>query len=118
MFRNIGGKIKVLSKVLFWIEAAAGIIVGIGLIPQLEIIAVLIAFGIILAALIISWFFYGFGEVIDKLTEIERNTRKERNIGAWEGQIKGQDNETNRSPNKIEAYYSHRMKAKEKENDR
>ncbi len=78
MFENIGGKIKGLAKVIFWIEA-----IGLGswalfFVENMEnpLFPLLLAAAGILVAWISSWFLYGFGEIIDKLTEIEENTRR------------------------------------------
>lgn len=75
MFENIGGKIKTLAKVLFWIEAIAAIIVGFALIGDTNGLSLLYALAGGFVAWVSSWFLYGFGEIIDKLCAIERNTR-------------------------------------------
>jgi hypothetical protein len=79
MYENIGEKIKILAKVLFAVLSALGVIGGIvvlSLDEGLEILAVLLIFLLPLIAWISSWCLYGFGEIIDKLTDIEDNTRK------------------------------------------
>ena len=75
MFDNIGGKIKGLAKVLFWLETIAAAIVGLGLVDGSEGLSLLFALVGVLVAWISAWFLYGFGEIIDKLCDIERNTR-------------------------------------------
>ena len=75
MFDNIGGKIKGLAKVLFWLEAIASVIVGLVLVEDTEGLSLLLAIAGVLVAWVSSWFLYGFGEIIDKLCDIERNTR-------------------------------------------
>ncbi len=75
MFDNIGGKIKGLAKVLFWIEAISAVIAGLVTVEVTEGFSLLFALAGILVAWISSWFLYGFGEIIDKLCDIERNTR-------------------------------------------
>ena len=78
MYDNIGKKIKGLAKGLFIIEAAAAIITGIALMADDEDtipIALLIMVVVPLIAWISSWLLYGFGELIDKASDIERNTR-------------------------------------------
>ena len=83
MFYNIGKKIKSLASILFWggIIAhviAAIIMIGIGVDDHED---ELIVFGVILLFVgpLMSWinsfFIYGFGELIDKTCDIERNTR-------------------------------------------
>ena len=80
MFDNIGGKIKGLAKVLFWLEAIAAVIVGFVLVEGTEGLSLLFAIAGVLVAWISAWFLYGFGEIIEKLCDIERNTRgDERN---------------------------------------
>ncbi len=75
MFDNIGEKIKGLAKIIFWIEAIGAFMVGLVLAEATDGISMLIAVGGALVAWISSWFLYGFGEIIDKLCAIERNTR-------------------------------------------
>ena len=75
MFDNIGGKIKGLAMVLFWIEAIAAVIVGLVLVEDTDSLSLLYAIAGVLVAWISAWFLYGFGEIIDKLCDIERNTR-------------------------------------------
>lgn len=83
MFYNIGKKIKSLASILCWggIIAhviAAIIMIGIGVDDHED---ELIVFGVILLFVgpLMSWinsfFIYGFGELIDKTCDIERNTR-------------------------------------------
>lgn len=78
MYDNIGGKIKGLAKAVFIVEAIAAVITGIGLIASDEDlipIGLLVLFGGPIVAWVSSWVLYGFGEIIDKLCDIERNTR-------------------------------------------
>ena len=75
MYSNIGGKIKGLAKVLFWLEAIASVIVGLVLVEDTEGLSLLLAIAGVLVAWVSAWFLYGFGEIIDKLCDIERNTR-------------------------------------------
>ena len=75
MFDNIGGKIKGLAKVLFWLEAIAAVIVGLVLVESTDCLSLLYAIVAVLVAWISAWFLYGFGEIIDKLCDIEKNTR-------------------------------------------
>ena len=78
MFNNISGQIKGLAKVLFWLEVIAAVITGIAL---MAIDEDLILFGLLALILgpVVAWvsscLLYGFGEIIDKLCDIERNTR-------------------------------------------
>ncbi len=79
---NVGGKIKGLAKVIFIISAIITGMLGLVMLVfaarfenPLAIFAVLILAGLgILMAWISSWMLYGYGEIITKLTDIERNT--------------------------------------------
>ncbi len=92
MYDNIGDKIKILAKVVFWIEAITAVICGLGFAGMTNGMSLLIGLGIALVALIFSWFLYGFGEIIDKLCAIERNTRSNSNKTVFKPTV---------SPNKI-----------------
>ena len=74
MYDNIGGKIKGLAKATFIVEAIAAIIVGIVLLVEEEWWCTLILFCGPIVAWVSSWLLYGFGEIIDKLCDIEHNT--------------------------------------------
>ena len=83
MFDNIGKKIKSLASILCWVGIIAYVIAAIIMIAigVDEYEDVLTAFGVILLFVgpLMSWissfFMYGFGELIDKACDIERNTR-------------------------------------------
>lgn len=75
MFENIGGKIKGLAKIVFLLEIIAAVIVGLVLVDGTEGLSLLYAIAGVLVAWVSVWFLYGFGEIIDKLCDIERNTR-------------------------------------------
>ena len=78
MYDNIGGKIKGLAKASFIVAAIAVVITGIALMAADED---LILYGLLvmvvgpIVAWVSSWLLYGFGELIDKASDIERNTR-------------------------------------------
>ena len=78
MYDNIGRKIKVLAKASFIVAAIAEVITGIALMAADED---LILYGLLvlvvgpIVAWVSSWLLYGFGELIDKASDIERNTR-------------------------------------------
>ena len=82
MYNNIGGKIKGLAIATFIVAAIAAVITGIVLMCIDED---LILYGVLtlilgpVLAWISSWLLYGFGELIDKVSDIERNTRGETN---------------------------------------
>ncbi len=75
MYDRIGSKIKVLAKVIFWVEAVVAVIAALVMIESTEGVSLLLGMVGVLVAWVSSWFLYGFGEIIDKLCEIEKNTR-------------------------------------------
>ncbi len=86
MFENIGGKIKTLAKVLCWVGIIFSVLVAIilfieanegsyrteGLYIRLGCIFLIIG---PLVSWINSFFMYGFGELIERTTEVSLNTR-------------------------------------------
>ncbi len=87
MFNNIGGKIKKLSKIICWV----GIVVSIFLAVCMFFAAadaysyevgtcIGLGFAFLIGGTLMSWlsslFAYGFGELIEKTTEIANNTKK------------------------------------------
>lgn len=78
MYDNIGGKIKGLAKATFIVEAIAAVITGIALMASDED---MIPVGLLVMVVgpivtwVSSWLLYGFGELVDKACDIERNTR-------------------------------------------
>lgn len=78
MYDNIGSKIKGLAKATFIIETIAAVITGIALMAYDEDITPL-ALLVMVVGPIVAWvsscLIYGFGELIDKASDIERNTR-------------------------------------------
>lgn len=78
MYTNIGKKIKGLAIALFILETIGAFITGF-ILMLLDEDLILSGFLTIvitpLAAWIGSWLLYGFGELIDKICDIERNTR-------------------------------------------
>ena len=83
MFSNIGKKLKLLAKIVFIFLSSACVIGGIALVAaniDLLIIAVPVLLVGPLFAWIGSWFLYGFGELVDKACDIERNTRGETGV--------------------------------------
>lgn len=78
MYDNIGNKIKGLAKAVFVIETIMSVIAGFILLTIDEDLS-LIGFFLMIVGPLVSWLssllLYGFGELIDKANEIERNTR-------------------------------------------
>ncbi len=78
MYNNIGRKIKGLVKTLFIIEAIAAVITGIVLLSiddDFILAGLLVMIVLPFVAWISSWLLYAFGELVDKICDIERNTR-------------------------------------------
>ena len=76
MYDNIGKKIKGLANATFIVEAILSVITGIALWVTIEEWwCALILFCGLAVAWVSSCFLYGFGEIIDKLCDIEQNTR-------------------------------------------
>ncbi len=75
MYNNIGEKIKALAKVLFWIIAIIYFILGVISTDETNGASLLLILVGIPVAWIATWFTYGFGELIEKVTEIADNTR-------------------------------------------
>lgn len=74
MFENIGRKIKVLAQVVFWVGVIGSCVAGLVILVKMEsAIGLLIMLGGGATALISGWLAYGFGELIDKTTEIAQN---------------------------------------------
>ena len=75
MYNDIGGKIKRLAKATFIVEAISSVITGFVLFLESEdLLYLLILVGGPIVAWVSSWLLYGFGEIIDKLCEIAKNT--------------------------------------------
>ena len=79
LYQDIGKKIKSLAKGLFVVEAIAAVVGGSIYGASGDefdfFVGIIIIFSGIICAYVSSMFLYGFGEVIDKLTCIESNTR-------------------------------------------
>lgn len=75
MFDNIHGKIKLLAKIEFWSGVALGIII---LFTNMDGGATILAIGTVvpLIGYINALFFYGFGEIIEKLTDIKKSVNE------------------------------------------
>jgi len=76
MYNKIGIKIKVAAKVIAWIGIIGSTIAGIFLMSYKPF--VITGLGVLLGgsfiSWILSWFMYGYGELIEKTTEIAKNT--------------------------------------------
>ena len=74
MYDHIGGKIKILAKVTFAIVAIASIVGGFALLDGSDGLSMILVICGPLISWISSLLLYGFGEIIDKLCDIEHNT--------------------------------------------
>ena len=78
-FPNIGAQLKVSAIILYWFELIAEIIAGLILLfvedGDLAWIGFTTIFGGIFFTSVTTGLMYGFGELIEKACEIERNTR-------------------------------------------
>lgn len=81
LYKNIGGKIKGLAIATFFVEAIGSILSGIVCLltdEDLLMAALCMIFLGPIVAWVSSWLLYGFGELIDKVCNIEMNTRNGR----------------------------------------
>lgn len=79
-FGKIGKKIKGFAQVMFWLQAFGCIFAGIYIeVESWHAWENVVGWVLILAGPIVTWismwFLYGFGELIDKVSDIEKNTR-------------------------------------------
>lgn len=77
MFENIGGKIKTLAEIICWIGIAGSIVAGFLILMSTEgstLSGIFLLLGGPLFSWIGSFVLYGFGELIEKTSEIARNT--------------------------------------------
>ena len=81
MYDNISGKIKTLAMVQCFIGTGFSIIAGFVLLLGKEGLLGLL---VMVLGAVSSWMFsfliYGFGELIEKTAQIERNTRPAKNV--------------------------------------
>lgn len=99
MYDNIGGKIKMLAKVTTIVLAILFIVLGTITMAMGDIgviIGLLILIVGVLLSWISSWVLYGFGEIIEKVAEIEKNTCKD------EAKLKTRSKEEDERIEKIE----------------
>ncbi len=77
LYTNVGKKIKGFAKVMLIIESLAAFFGGIALMTEdddLAPVGLLIMFVGPVVLWVLSWFVYAFGELVDKASDIERNT--------------------------------------------
>lgn len=96
MYKEIGKKIKKLAIVIFVLEAIVFFIGGIFLMAinnDLFLVGILMMIIGPLLAWVSSFILYGFGELIDKTSEIANNTSKARANVVLENSSKQSSNE-------------------------
>ena len=79
MFSNVGGKIKILAKIMLVLGMLASVIYGIYFMTnggEFILFGLLIAVGGVLGSWISALFIYGFGQIITNTDSISSNTRK------------------------------------------
>ena len=77
LYQNIGKKIKLLAAISFLVEAVGCFIGGIVISNEMrhgEWLGILVMFVGPLVCFVMSWILYSWGEAVDKLQEIARNT--------------------------------------------
>lgn len=79
MYDNIGKKIKVLTKIATIISIVAVIIVGLVLVEDNPALGLVLIFPCPVLCWASSFFMYGFGELVDKVTAGETKPDKDTN---------------------------------------
>ena len=105
-FNNIGGKIKGLALVMFWVGVIGSFLASlvcmmvgyttqsfshVEMVLAYWLLSVVIFFGGMLASWVGCFFTYGFGELIVKTTEIAENTRPDAEDGVEEADEADED---------------------------
>ncbi len=84
MFSKIGEKIKALAEVLCWLLIIASVISGLITFSTVKQGGIIIGIAVVIIGAICSWFasfmLYGFGELIDKTVQNEKNTAEIKNL--------------------------------------
>lgn len=80
IYGNIGGKLKALAKVVFVLESIAFFYLGLKMMmsdmgPRAILIGMLVAIIGPFVAWVSSWLLYAFGELVEKTSDNESNTR-------------------------------------------
>lgn len=99
MFENIGGKIETLAKVLCWVGIILSVLIAMILFIEakegsyktedlyMNLGCIYLIFGP-LVSWVSSFFIYGFGELIERTTEISLNTRHLRQASEYKEKTK------------------------------
>lgn len=75
-FENIGGKIKTLAVIITVVGIGVSVFCGIFMLSKHAGYGLLTIIAGSLVSWISSFFMYGFGELIEKTTEIAKNTKQ------------------------------------------
>lgn len=94
-YASIGNKIKGLAIGTFIVEALATIVFGIILAINNGFVGVIIIIFGPFSAFVSSWLMYGFGELIEKVTQIEYDTHKPKEETEKEEESKSINSNTN-----------------------
>ena len=70
MYAYVGGKIKVLAKIIGWILLISGIIGFIYLSSEFDVILGLIPLVSGIVGFMSSWFLYALGQVVDDISDL------------------------------------------------
>ena len=95
MFKNIGGKIKLLAKIICIVGIALSCLIGLARITIADRYMLLTGIAIAPIGSVISYlvsvFIYGFGELIETNREILKTLSPEEKRNYWTGKDKEQD---------------------------
>ena len=95
MYDNIGGKMKMLAKILFILETISTVAVALSLFTNdMGAIGLLVLFIGPILAWISSWFLYGFGQLIEN-SDIMAEEYKRKNIKHEKNIVKNNERKQN-----------------------
>ena len=77
MYNEIGKKIKLLAKIMFYTLAIVPIVGSLIIVDSWNALGIILVLLCPLFAWLSSLGLYGLGEIIDKLCDIEKNTRRD-----------------------------------------
>ena len=116
MFDRIGSKIKGFAKFTSIVGIFGSIITGIAMIAMSKataVIGILILVAGSLSSWIGSFFLYGFGELIEKTTEIAENTRPRANDNTYSQEAKAESDDEDANQSSIYERHPDMFKYKE-----
>ena len=116
MFDRIGSKIKGFAQFTSVVGILCSVVTGIAMISMSNatvVIGILILVAGSLSSWIGSFFLYGFGELIEKTTEIAENTRPRANGTTYSQEAKAESDEEDANQNSIYERHPDMFKYKE-----